>query len=242
MMVHKKPFHGIRAVFFDLYNTLARFWPPREQVQAQGAASIGLQVTPEGIAKGYIQADAYLAQENARWPLRLRPPEEVERFWAEYERRILERAGVQVDAETALRVWRAVRSLPYDLALFPDVLPGLRHLKERGLCIGVLSNINRDASALLASLGLAPLVDFMVTSREVGAEKPHPPIFLEALRRAGVEARQAIHVGDQVESDVEGARRVGIHPVLMDRYGHLVPPNGVLVVHSVPEVAELMEE
>lgn len=240
MMLNKR-FSGLRAVFFDLYNTLARFWPPREQVQAQGAASVGLQVVPEGIAKGYVQADAFLARENARWPLRLRPPEEVDRFWAEYERRILEGAGVQVDAETALRVWQAVRSLPYDLALFPDVLPGLRLLKERGLGIGVLSNINRDGPTLLASLNLAPVVDFIVTSREVGAEKPHPPIFLEALRRAGVRANEALHVGDQVESDVEGARRVGILPVLMDRYGHLVPPEGVWVVRSVPEVAELVE-
>lgn len=241
-MAHGRRFTGIRAVFFDLYNTLARFWPPREQLQVQAAASMGLRVSPEGIAKGYAQADTLLTQENARWPLRLRPPEEVNKFWAEYERHILEGAGVQVDTETALRVWQAVRSLPYDLALFPDVLPGLHLLKGQGLCVGVLSNINRDSSALLEGLGLAPVVDFMVTSREVGAEKPHPPLFLEALRRARVEPAQALHVGDQVESDIVGARGVGIHPVLMDRFGHLQAPEGVPVVRSVPEVADLLED
>ncbi|MCS7207533.1 MAG: HAD-IA family hydrolase [Dehalococcoidia bacterium] len=241
-MERRRSFVGIRAVFFDLYNTLARFWPPREEVQAHAAATVGLQVSPEGIARGYAQADAYLTRENARWPLRLRPPEEVDKFWAEYERLILAGAGVQVDAETALKVWRAVRALPYDLALFPDVLPGLRLLRERGLVLGVLSNINRDGPALLNGLGLAGAVDFLVTSREVGVEKPHPRIFQEALRRAGVQPHEALHVGDQVESDVVGAQGVGIHPVLMDRYGHLVAPEGVPVVRSVAEVAELLAD
>jgi putative hydrolase of the HAD superfamily len=231
---------SIRAVFFDLYNTLARFWPPREEIQAQAAASLGIRVHPEGIARGYADADAFLARENARQPLRLRSPEEVEGFWAEYERRVLAGAGVEADAATALRVWRAVRSQPYDLALFPDVLPGLTLLKGRGICIGILSNIPREGKALLTHLGIAHVVDFIVTSQEVGAEKPYPPIFLEALRRAGAAPAQAIHVGDQVESDVLGARGVGIHPVLMDRYGHTLAPEGVPVVRSVPEVADLL--
>ena len=58
----------------------------------------------------------------------------------------------------------------------------------------------------------SPYLDLVVTSGEVGMEKPHPPIFHEALRRAGVEAGDAAHVGDQLSSDVDGARNVGIQP------------------------------
>ena len=51
-------------------------------------------------------------------------------------------------------------------------------------------------------------------------QKPHPPIFLAALSKAGVEPHEALHVGDQVTSDIQGARSVGINPVLLDRDGN----------------------
>jgi putative hydrolase of the HAD superfamily len=72
-------------------------------------------------------------------------------------------------------------------------------------------------NSMMLELGIADLVDFTVTSAEVGSEKPQPPIFLKALSRAGVEPGEAIHVGDQYQNDVVGARNVGINPVLLDR-------------------------
>ena len=51
-------------------------------------------------------------------------------------------------------------------------------------------------------------------------EKPHAPIFQEALRRSGTEAADVVHVGDQITSDVQGAANVGIRPVLLDRDGN----------------------
>ena len=83
----------------------------------------------------------------------------------------------------------------------------------------MISNMDRRGDELAESLGLAPYLDFAVTSLEAGAEKPHPPIFRAALERADVEPDSAVHVGDQTTSDVEGARAVGINPVLLDRDG-----------------------
>ena len=73
---------------------------------------------------------------------------------------------------------------------------------------------------LAASLGLMEFLDFTVTSGEVGAEKPSPPIFLKALDKAGASPEESIHVGDQLTSDIEGAEGVGINPVLLDRDGN----------------------
>ena len=53
----------------------------------------------------------------------------------------------------------------------------------------------------------------------VGVEKPDPEIFRIALRRAGVEAAEAVHVGDLYAVDVVGARRAGLEPVLLDPHG-----------------------
>ena len=80
-------------------------------------------------------------------------------------------------------------------------------------------------------------------SADVGAEKPHPPIFLAALQRAGCAPDEALHVGDQYHSDVVGARNVGITPLLLDRTGLLDPARyDVPVIRSLMETAEHLEE
>ena len=221
-MAQRPPLHDLRAIFFDLFNTLARFWPPREEVQSAACRDFGIQVTHQGIALGYARADAFMAQENAGpLPLRLRSPEARAAFFGEYERLILQGAGADVGLDLAGRVWERVRQIPYDMTLFDDVVPNLDLLRRRGLTLGLITNMNRDGRELTESLGLKGHVDFAVTSQEVGAEKPGAPIFLAALERAGVGAEQAAHVGDQVTSDVEGALGVGIRPVLMDRFATL---------------------
>ena len=82
----------------------------------------------------------------------------------------------------------------------------------------MISNLNRDGDELAKSLGLDGHLDFIVTSVDVGVEKPDSKIFLEALARAGVTPQESVHVGDQPISDVDGAIRVGIIPILIDRY------------------------
>ncbi|MDO8530682.1 MAG: HAD-IA family hydrolase [Dehalococcoidia bacterium] len=226
----------IRAVFFDLYNTVARFDPPREELQVAVCREMGMTVTAEGIERGYVRADDYLARENGRDPVFKRPNERLAAFWAEYERLVLEGAGVNASLELSGEIFARVRRQHYDLALFDDVLPAMFVLRQRALVLGLLSNINRDIRQLTDALRLTPYLDFAITPAEAGAEKPHPPIFLEALRRADCAPAEALHVGDQYHSDVVGARGVGIKPLLLDRTGLLDPAQ-----YDVPVIRSLME-
>jgi putative hydrolase of the HAD superfamily len=91
----------------------------------------------------------------------------------------------------------------------------LRQLRARGLRLVVVSNWDCSLPEVLADVGLLELVDAVVASAVVGAAKPDPLIFERALAEAGCEAADAVHVGDSVENDVEGARRVGIRPLLI---------------------------
>ena len=217
----------IEAVFFDLYGTLAGFSPSRYEVQSAACAEIGIDVTVQGVLNGYALADAFMGRQNSTRPLRALNHREREVFFAEYERLILSGSGVEVDTGTALDVWRRVQRIPYGMRAFDDVAPTLDILKMRGLTLGIISNMNRRGDDLTESLGLTPYLDFAVTSLEVGAEKPHPPIFQAALARAGVEPRAAIHVGDQIESDVEGARAVGINPCVSGPGRHQAAVRGL---------------
>ena len=62
----------------------------------------------------------------------------------------------------------------------------------------------------LEKLQLSGLVDFLVTSEEVGAEKPARSIFLHALEKLGLPADRVIMIGDDLEKDIRGAEACGI--------------------------------
>lgn len=225
----------IKAVFFDLYGTLAGFQPSRYEIQSEACASFGIDVTPQGILRGYALADAFMAEQNATVPVRTRDRQGQRQFFAEYEQLVLRGCGVEVSTDQAMEIWRRVRQVPYQMERFEDVLPAMDLLKQRGLTLGLLSNMNRDGGELADQMGLKPYLDFAVTSAEVGSEKPHSPIFQAALGKAGVEPSEAIHVGDQMTSDIEGASNVGINPVLVDRDGN--HPDTTLC----PRIESLME-
>ena len=212
----------IRAVFFDVYGTIAGWSPSRYQLQRTASDEFGLgdAVTPEGILKGYASADAYMTVENASNPLRLRDKEGRDEFFAEYERLVLQGCGIDVRPDLALEIFNRLSDAPSSLAPFGDVIPTLVFLRERGLGLGLISNMNMRGVDLLDDLGLSNSVDFAVTSGEIGVEKPNPLAFQTALIRAGVEAKEAVMVGDQPSSDIVGAARVGIVPILIDRDGN----------------------
>ena len=226
----------IKAVFLDFYGTLVRFHPPAEVIQTEACAAEGLTMLAEELARAYPVADAYMAQENARSLVWGRAEPERKAFFAEYERRLLEAAGRPVTLEVAARVWHRVQATPRDLALYEDSLPAVEEIHGAGLITGIISNMERDMASLVDRVGLGGHVDHMVGSYEVGVGKPHAPIFEAALAKAGVPPEQAIHVGDQYDSDVVGAQGAGMHALLLDREGSATPPPGTPVVTTLRQV------
>ena len=225
----------IKSVSFDFYNTLVQFWPPLDEIQQAACSELGLSVSKSGLEHGYSVADGYFNQENGRRSLASRSAGERSEFFARYEQMILEHAGLPVTLDLAGQVWEMAMTIPKDFVPYDDTLPALAALRGEGYRLGVLTNLRRDIGELCRRLGLAPYLDFCITAEEAGAEKPHAPIFLAALERASVDAGEAVHVGDQFESDVLGARAVGMHGVLIDREGWQAK------VQDCPRIASLSE-
>jgi putative hydrolase of the HAD superfamily len=224
----------ITAVFFDLYNTLAGFQPSRYEIQSEALADFDLKVTPEGIIRGYHLADGFMSDQNATKPMRSLSHTERDAFFAEYERLVLSGSGVEVDPALAGEIWKRIRKVEYGLAAFPDSIPALQRLREQGLTVGLISNIHQDGDELADSLGLLSHLDFTVTSMEVGAEKPKPPIFLKALEKAKAAPEEAVHVGDQLTSDIDG-------PVLLDRDGNHPGYDDYPRIETLNELAHVLE-
>ncbi len=120
-------------------------------------------------------------------------------------------------------------------AAHADAAPALRAARERGERVIVVSNWDASLPAALAATGLASLVDAVLTSAEVGAAKPDAAIFERALAVAGVAPAAALHVGDSLAEDVEGARRAQIAVVWCNRRGEPVP-DGVRAISSLAEL------
>jgi putative hydrolase of the HAD superfamily len=107
--------------------------------------------------------------------------------------------------------------------LFDDVVPALAELRARGLRLGIVSNFDGRLTRICEGLGIAGYFDAIVMSGRVGAAKPDPRVFAVALNRLGVDAAEAVHVGDSEKEDLAGARASGLHAVLIDRGEPNVP-------------------
>ena len=206
-----------KAVFFDLYHTLIRYDPPREQLQAKVLKEFGIDVAPEAIRRALVVADEFIYQEFARRPFSKRTEEEKVAVYVQYQRVLLKEAGVDASEQLIGGVLNKMQQFNLKQVLFDDVVPALTQLKERGLILGLVSNVDRDITPLCDELGLSSLLQVVVTSQNAGFNKPQPEIFREALRQAGVEPSEAIYVGDQYQIDVVGASKAGIKGVLLDR-------------------------
>ena len=230
----------IKAISFDFYNTLVRFWPPLDEIQQAACRELGLTVSKEAIDRGYSVADVYFNQENATRALATRSDADRLSFFGRYEQIILENAGMPVSLDLANQIWKLAMSVHKDFIPFEDAIPSLSALRSAGYRLGVLSNLRRDMDPLCESLGLALYLDFCVSSTEAGAEKPHAPIFLEALKQMDAAPGETVHVGDQYCADVVGARAVGMHPVLIDRSGWNTQVNDCPKIGSLAELHSLL--
>ncbi|SDA21875.1 putative hydrolase of the HAD superfamily [Ruminococcus sp. YE71] len=138
-----------------------------------------------------------------------------------------ENCGLKGDLDLMHEIWRRIW---VHAPLFDDVKP---FFERAALPVYVISN--DDLCYLEESFRLKGIRPTGIISAEtVRACKPHRAIFEEALRTAGVRHDEAVHIGDSVTSDVEGAKAVGITPIYLSRNGN-ADIQGVTVINSLDE-------
>ncbi len=102
---------------------------------------------------------------------------------------------------------------------YPEVPGWLALLRAAGLKLAVVSNWDISLGEVLERVGLAELVDCVVTSAAVGAAKPDPAPFERALECLGLGPEEVVHLGDSPDLDLPGAAAAGIEAVLISRRG-----------------------
>ena len=226
----------IKAVFFDLYHTLVRYEPPREELQSKALKDFGVDASPDVFLRPLVTADEFIYQEMARSPLSKRSEQDKMSLWMQYQTILLKEAGIEADDKLVLGMLGKMQQTKMKLVLFDDVEPVLTDLKGRGLVLGLISNIDHDITSMLNELGLSLLLQVMVTSQDTGFNKPQPEIFHAALKQAGVQAAEAIYVGDQYQVDIAGAKNAGVKGILLDRGGYFTEITDCPRIQSLTEV------
>ena len=101
----------------------------------------------------------------------------------------------------------------FKTTLYPCVEEVLSELSKR-YKLAMLSNTMSDTPRIvLQQTRLIRHFDVAVYSRDLGIRKPNPRIFQFVLEKLGVEPGEAVHVGDSVDADMEGASRAGIRAI-----------------------------
>jgi putative hydrolase of the HAD superfamily len=198
-----------RAVLFDVDFTLCR---PGPELSAERYARIAARHDVTLDIGRYEAARESAALNLRRHPELLHDDTIWHRFTAEI---FVGMGGPEEIASVCATEIEQGWEVSENFELFEDALPVLEELRAARLCIGLVSNGIRDLTEFVAHHRLD--VDAIVDSRTHGRVKPHPTIFQAALELLGVDAVDAVMVGDSLEEDVEGARALGLRAILIDR-------------------------
>lgn len=228
----------IKTILFDVGETLLRAHPSFVEKFSEVLKEIGRsksideiqkaeEVVKEEVDKKFRQGETYsLSAEQSR------------NFWVWFYSELLNNLSIKPDAKT-IDVFIKRFSDPDSYMLYDDALQTIEALKNKNLTIGVVSNFEEWCEELLEKMLIKHLLDFVVVSANVGFEKPDIRIFKEALRLSKSKPDETIHVGDNPYADVGGAAKIGIYPVLIDRFNRYPEINNVTKIASLKEILSL---
>lgn len=234
---------GTRAVLIDALGTLVALAPPGPMLVTALRERHGIELDPAQAERAFAREMAYYREHHHE--------ARDERSLLELRARCAQVLAAELPAGVvALGGEELVELLLASLQFSAqaDAARALQRLREDAVKVIVVSNWDCSLPAVLAGIGLAGSLDGIVTSGELGVRKPDPLIFAVALELAGVEASAALHVGDSVANDVQGALAAGIAAVLLRRPSAGAsptpegpdPPEGVPVIGSLDELSSVI--
>jgi putative hydrolase of the HAD superfamily len=216
------------AVVFDLWHTLAT-WPDDESRVFRDRWATAIGVEPERLDEYWYSDGAYERRETG--PIAATIASVHDAFGADHD----------VDEVVGWRLAMATRALLPG----PGVIATLDELRRRGLRLGLISNCTEEVALVWEETPFAGRFDVAVFSATAGCMKPDRRIYEQALADLGVQARAALFVGDGANGELDGARRVGMTPVLFVPEGERPRWHGLeewadARVSSIPQVLDLV--
>ena len=219
----------VRAICFDLDNTLWDVWPVIMRAE-QKMYDFLAQRYPRVVANMTIEM-----MRSAREQTAAAHPQMRHDFTFLRKQTLREHARefgyAEAMAEEAFDAFIQARN---EVDLYEDVLPALQQLRTR-YRLFTASNGNAD----LRRIGIAHFFERTIAARQVGALKPDPAIFHKVIEGTGLQAHEVVYVGDDPLLDVVGARGAGMQAIWIDRAGAPWPSAIAPASYTVRSLAEL---
>jgi putative hydrolase of the HAD superfamily len=223
----------LRAIVVDALGTIVELPPPWAQFATLLEERHGVEVPLETVRRGLLVEMAHYRDRcvSAGTPAALAA---LRLACAEILATELGGASAAIPRDALIAVLMdSLRFRPYD-----DALRALARWRAEGLAVVVASNWDISLHGVLEQTGLRPLLDGVITSAEVGVSKPAREVFDAALALVGVAPEQALHVGDSLREDVEGARAAGLSAVWLCRDPATdAAPAGVRTIRSLDQLS-----
>jgi HAD superfamily hydrolase (TIGR01549 family) len=228
---------GISAILFDLDGTLRHSRPSYDEALFEISVQVGLECRDERRLKALRWAHSYWAQSPELMQDLQTFQENQDRFLINYVRRYLLILGCEPEQVAAIapQIYNRLEETHLRKDWVPAEVPEtLERLKQAGFTLAVVSNREKPLDDLLDRLNLSAYFDFTLTASQAGSWKPDVKIFQYAVQRAGTTPERAIYVGDNYFTDIIGARRAGLVPVLLD-------PEGIFPEAECPVICSLSD-
>lgn len=231
-----------QVVFFDAAQTLFHINGSVAEIYLEYAVRHGFRQTPTSlvsITQAFSRAfkDASPPVFAPTEPAALKQSERL--WWFDIVHNVFYRVGMFEGFDEFFEEVFQVFEDPKTWKLYPETEAVLRQLKAQGLELGIISNFDSRLFPVLRGLGIEQFFDTITISSLSQAAKPAPKIFHLALEKHAVDPEDAVHVGDSLKEDVEGAAKAGLTSVLIDR-SEVEVASGIHRIRSLEELQPLL--
>ncbi|HLO47103.1 MAG TPA: HAD family hydrolase [Kamptonema sp.] len=209
-----------KVIFLDAVGTLFNVRTSVGEVYSKIANHFGVQVSPKVLNRAFIQS--FTSASPMAFP-GIEPakiPDMEFEWWRELAVQTFQTAGAFSqfsDFSTFFAELYAYFATTEPWFLYPDVKPALEKWQNQGIELAVLSNFDSRLYPVLKALNLADFFTSVTISTEVGAAKPDSKIFVTALQKHRCQPESALHIGDSLKADYEGAKNAGIKAIWLKR-------------------------
>jgi len=237
---------AIQVVFFDAADTLFHVQGSVADIYLSHAVQFGFQEQADSLAS-IKQAFSRAFREApppifaVTEPAQLKHSERL--WWFDIVHNVFYRVGMFERFDDFFERVFEIFEDPSSWRLFPETVSTLARLKSQGFELGIISNFDTRLFSILRGLNLDDAFDTVTISSLAQAAKPAPKIFQLAMKKHAVDPDEALHVGDSLKDDAEGAAGAGLRALFLDRRSQetgVLPP-GVDRITSLEEIPTWLE-
>ena len=234
-MVEVKPY---RHLFFDLDHTLWDFETNSSATLIELIDQYELKTSYHFSNREFLET--YFEINENKWDLYRNGKITKERLRKERFLETFSKFGLTDEAFSRKFEREYINKCPHKKELLPYTLQTLDYLVDKYELHIITNGFSEVQELKLSGSGLKPYFQKVITSDEVGVNKPGAGIFAESLKRTGAKKEQALMIGDNLNADILGAKKIGMDQVYFNPEGQEHQEDLTFEIRSLKELTNIL--